>query len=64
LHAGCRLISCGCGCGCVRQIKDLARVMHAYPSFAFALHQMTADATVACLFLGWSGRLVKMFKTL
>ena len=44
------------------QVTKLARVMHAYPSFAFALQQMAADVTVDSLFQGITGKLVNWFK--
>eukprot|EP00045_Choanoeca_perplexa_P020974 m.5453 g.5453 ORF g.5453 m.5453 type:complete len:492 (+) comp7686_c0_seq1:111-1586(+) len=44
------------------KVTKLARVMHAYPSFAFALQTMAADVTVDSLFQGITGKLVNWFK--
>jgi hypothetical protein len=40
-------------------LGDLARTIHAYPTYGFALQVAAADAWTAALTAGWKGWLIK-----
>lgn len=44
------------------QVTELGRVIHAYPSFAFALQKLCADIAVEASFHGLTGKVIKWFK--
>jgi hypothetical protein len=44
------------------QVTELGRVIHAYPSFAFALQQICAEIAVEASFKGVTGKLIQWFK--
>jgi hypothetical protein len=43
------------------KLKDLASVIHVYPSFGFPLQQLSPEASVRDSFAGLRGRLLKAF---
>eukprot|EP00054_Salpingoeca_dolichothecata_P016351 m.95724 g.95724 ORF g.95724 m.95724 type:complete len:482 (-) comp21940_c0_seq3:95-1540(-) len=43
-------------------LKKIARAIHAYPSFAFTIQQMTSDIAVEGLFHGITGKLINLLK--
>merc|ERR1712000_153032 len=44
------------------KVTELGRVIHAYPSFAFALQKLCADIAVEASFHGLTGKVIKWFK--
>ncbi|EDQ92661.1 uncharacterized protein MONBRDRAFT_22530 [Monosiga brevicollis MX1] len=44
------------------KVTDLAKVMHAYPSFAFELQAMAADLALEHVYDGFKGKLAERFK--
>jgi pyruvate/2-oxoglutarate dehydrogenase complex dihydrolipoamide dehydrogenase (E3) component len=41
------------------RVAELARTIHAYPTYGFGVQQLSAEATFADLTRGWRGRLLK-----